>query len=209
MPRSRCGCSLRPCCSLTRRLAPADAWTAAVGAVADVWTHMSRSGRDAPPGQRSEALGRARLRLDRLQRCERRRTGGFVPLCHAVHDHEGRQRVPLADGAQRLAAAQPLVYALHVVPVLAGQHPQLVAVPACRSSLLLRQHPADHQVVLVWRRRLGPLPAQAFSDWHLMRLTVRQRAQSLPHSQAAATSSPGLSRQTCTTPECRTRSQIT
>lgn len=54
------------------------------------------------------------------------------------------QGVPLADGAQRLPAGQPLVDALQVEPVLAGQHPQLLPFPAhplhpCKLHLVASQ----------------------------------------------------------------------
>ena len=76
-----------------------------------------------PPGRRRwmQALGRAAIVIPRL-----------------LHSHEGQGRVPLADGAQRLARRQPLVDALYVEAVLAGQHPELVPVPgqahACTCS---------------------------------------------------------------------------
>ena len=50
-------------------------------------------------------------------------------------DHHRGQGVPLADGAQGLALTQPLVDALHMEAVLAGQYPQLVAIPALHGAV--------------------------------------------------------------------------
>ena len=63
------------------------------------------------------------------------RLRGSLVCSRLLHDYQGGQRIPLAQGAQGLARAQPLVDALHVEAVLAGQHPQLVPIPA-RSALI-------------------------------------------------------------------------
>lgn len=55
-------------------------------------------------------------------------------LGRQVHSHEGLRCFPLADGTQGLARGQPLIYALDVESVLAGQHAQLVAVPGAAGS---------------------------------------------------------------------------
>ena len=75
-------------------------------------------GREPPPVPAEEEGGCGNRRLIRARVLIRRERG------------EGLQRVPLADGAQRLARGQPLVDALQVEAVLAGQHAQLLAVPA-------------------------------------------------------------------------------
>ena len=51
-------------------------------------------------------------------------------LLVSVEGREGLQGVPLANGAQWLAGRQPLVDALQMEAMLAGQHSQLLPIPA-------------------------------------------------------------------------------
>ena len=68
---------------------------------------------------------------------------------------KGLQGIPLADGAQRLAAGQPLVYALQVKPVLAGQHPQLLPFPTLQVLQGSRFRPETCRAFQLWKQRVG------------------------------------------------------
>lgn len=82
-------------------------------------------------------------------------------LLVSIEGREGLQGVPLANGAQRLAGRQPLVDALQMEAVLAGQHSQLLPIPAA------------------WH-------ASSFQNpWHLSRCRTRAKKMEALHQHAA------------------------